>query len=35
MADRYTGSAVVERLTAEGAAVIADTGRYRDAEEPA
>ena len=35
MADRYTGPAVVERLTAEGAAVIADTGRYRDAEEPA
>ena len=34
MADRYTGPAVVERLTAEGAAVIADTGRYVAAEEP-
>ena len=35
MADRYTGPAVVKRFTEEGATVIADVGRYRDATEPA
>jgi 2-keto-3-deoxy-L-fuconate dehydrogenase len=34
MADRYTGPAVIERLTAEGAEVVADTGRYEDPTEP-
>lgn len=34
MADRYTGPAVVERLAAEGAAVVADSGRYTSADEP-
>ena len=31
MADRYTGPAVVKRFTEEGATVIADVGRYREA----
>ncbi|MFN0029748.1 MAG: SDR family NAD(P)-dependent oxidoreductase [Acidimicrobiales bacterium] len=34
MADRYTGPAVADRLTAEGATVTADPGRYRDPDEP-
>ncbi|MFT7598762.1 MAG: NAD(P)-dependent dehydrogenase (short-subunit alcohol dehydrogenase family) [Acidimicrobiales bacterium] len=34
MADRYTGPAVVKRLSDEGASVIGDTGRYLDPAEP-
>lgn len=34
LADRYTGPAVAERFRAEGATVVADTGRYSEANEP-
>ena len=33
MADRYSGPAVTERLAAEGAVVVGDTGRYQDPDE--
>ena len=32
-ADRYSGPAVTERLAAEGAVVVGDTGRYQDPDE--